>query len=301
MILTLSLSLGVISEAEAKRFGGASSFGSKPAYSKSYKRKTTPVQKSASQQQAYNQNQAARQSMSKRGGLMGLLGGLALGGLLGSLLFGGAFENFNFMDILVFGSIAFLLLKLFAAKTTYSKSSPAYSRDTYASTDQTKSSGNADFDTDIFSTKARTSGINTNGSLSEKQRTEDAIVLPKAFNEQDFLNGAKSAFKRLQAAWDQRDLAEVRSLCTDKVFAEIQSQLQKTDSINHTDVLRIDAELLEVREVGNELEAVVLFDTIMRENLNAQPEQVREVWTFIKPKNSLQTKWYLDGLQQLEV
>jgi predicted lipid-binding transport protein (Tim44 family) len=55
-------------------------------------------------------------SFSKRGGLMGLLGGLALGGLLGSLFFGGAFENFNFMDILIFGGIAYLLYKLFAAK-----------------------------------------------------------------------------------------------------------------------------------------------------------------------------------------
>jgi len=47
---------------------------------------------------------------------MGMLGGLALGGLLGSLFFCGAFENINFMDILVFGGIAFLLYKLFAAR-----------------------------------------------------------------------------------------------------------------------------------------------------------------------------------------
>ncbi len=112
--------------------------------------------------------------------------------------------------------------------------------------------------------------------------------------------GAKGAFKMLQAAWDKNDLAEIRSLTTDKVFAEIQTQLKGSSSDNHTDVLKIDAELLEIREIGNDLEAVVLFDTLMREEVSAHPEQVREVWTFIKPKNSLQAKWYLDGLQQLE-
>jgi hypothetical protein len=58
--------------------------------------------------------------------------------------------------------------------------------------------------------------------------------------------------------------------------------------------------LLEVREIGVELQATVLFDVIMREDSNAQPDQVREVWHFVKPKNSIQPTWYLDGIQQLE-
>ena len=69
---------------------------------------------------------------------------------------------------------------------------------------------------------------------------------------------------------------------------------------NHTDILKLDAELLEVREIGSELEAMVLFDAIIREDVNAQAEQVREVWHFVKPKISIQSKWLLDGIQQLE-
>jgi predicted lipid-binding transport protein (Tim44 family) len=49
-----------------------------------------------------------------------------------------------------------------------------------------------------------------------------------------------------------------------------------------------------------ELQATVLFDVIMREDNNAQPDQAREVWHFVKPKNSIQPTWYLDGIQQLE-
>jgi predicted lipid-binding transport protein (Tim44 family) len=88
-------------------------------------------------------------------------------------------------------------------------------------------------------------------------------------------------------------------LTTDKVFADIQDQLKALTTENRTEVLKLEAELLEVREVGSELEAVVLFDSIMREDSNAQASQVREVWHFIKPKVSIQPKWYLDGIQQL--
>ena len=312
VIITASLSFAGISDAEAKRFGGARSFGSMSKYNKSYSRKASrPAKKTPSQQQAYNKNQSARQTMSRRGGLMGLLGGLALGGLLGSLFFGGAFENFNFMDILIFGGIAYLLFKLFAAKAGRPANRTAYKRNNYAgSTHEKPVSSNyqrtnsapvktADFDTDIFSSKTQTN-FNTDNDQPEEKLIEDAIVLPKDFDEQDFLEGAKGAFKMLQTAWDKRDLAEIRGLTTDKVFAEIQAQLRDSPSENHTDVLKIEAELLEIREIGTDLEAVVLFDSLMREDISAHPEQVREVWTFIKPKNSMQAKWYLDGLQQLE-
>ena len=113
LLIGSSLIYGGIQDAEAKRFGGARSFGSKPSYSNPYRRSTTKPTRSASQQRASQQNQAARQSMSRRGGLMGMLGGLALGGLLGAMFFGGAFAGLNFMDILVFGGIAYLLYKLF--------------------------------------------------------------------------------------------------------------------------------------------------------------------------------------------
>ena len=312
VVIASTLSFAGISDAEAKRFGGARSFGSTSKYSKSYNRKaSSPTKRTASQQQAYNKNQSARQSMSKRGGLMGLLGGLALGGLLGSLFFGGAFENFNFMDILIFGGIAYLLFRLFAAKAGRPKTSTAYNRNNYDTISQAEplssnyqrsnsAPSNAGFDTDIFSNKGQTNDFNASDNHTEEKLIEDAIVLPKDFDELDFLEGAKGAFKMLQTAWDKRDLAEIRSLTTDKVFAEIQDQLKGSDTENHTDIVKIEAELLEIRELGSELEAVVLFDTLMREEVSAQPEQVREVWTFIKPKNSMQAKWYLDGLQQLE-
>jgi len=297
-LVVLSINLSVIGEADAKRFGGGSSFGGRSSYSAPYNRSATPPTRSANQQQATSQNQTARQGMANRGGLMGMLGGLALGGLLGSMFFGGAFENINFMDILIFGGIAFLLYKLFSAKTNayqrtaYNQSTPNYQEP------QKADNNPASFNTDILFKKNNNTAPEQNTPLNA--HATGSISVPAGFDQQAFLAGAKIAFALLQKAWDNRDLVEIRGLSTDKVFAEIQDQLKASTSENNTYILKLDAELLEIREMGSDLEATVLFDSIMREDINAQTEQVKEIWHFIKPKNSLQPKWLLDGIQQLE-
>lgn len=301
LFLTLTLLMAGIQEAQAKRFGGGRSFGSRPSYSAPYQRSASPSSasqstRSASQQKASAQNQAARQSWASRGGLMGMLGGLALGGLLGSLFFGGAFENINLMDILVFAGIAYLLMRLFASKARQSQASAgsAYHRSGYDHDQPTDygsaapSASNSGFNTDLMFGK--------NGQMSTTPSTE----IPADFDQAGFLAGAENAYRYLQSAWDKADLAAIRGLTTDKVFAEIQDQLRASGSNNQTEVLKINSELLEVREVGNELEATVLFDCVLRED-GGDTEQVREVWHFTKPISSKQSKWYLDGLQQLEI
>ncbi len=308
LLMAMALLLASMHEAEAKRMGGGKSFGSKPSYSAPYQRSTTPNSagqptRSASQQQAATQNQAARQGLASRGGLMGLLGGLALGGLLGSLFFGGAFENINLMDMLLFAGLGFLAYKFLSARArqqTQAAAGTAYGRSSYDNSSQpAEMAGNpkagpnaAGFNTDLLFGK----GSQQTATGPNQQQPAN---IPAGFDQSAFLAGAESAFRHLQASWDSRDLASIRGLTTDKVFAEIQDQLRASHAPNKTEILKLTPELLEVREVGNELEAVVLFDSIMRED-DAETNQVREVWTFTKPVNSKQPKWFLDGIQQLE-
>lgn len=308
LLLSLFLTFAGLSDAEAKRFGGGGSFGGRSAYSVPYQRSAAQPTRSTNQQQAGNPSQTAKPGWANRGGLMGMLGGLALGGLLGSMFMGGGFHGINFFDILIFGTIAFLLYKMFAARTG-SAQRPSYGRthdnsyqDTVSSyqqhPDRSPQNSPSGFNTDILFDKN-----NKNADITDQNVQQDAdfntAVIPSDFDEQGFLAGAKIAYKTLQKAWDERDLAEIRGLTTDKVFAEIQDQIKASTEENHTEILKLNAELLEVREIGNEIEAVVLFDTIMREDRDEQAGQVREVWHFIKPKSGMQTKWLLDGIQQL--
>lgn len=309
LLLSLFLTFAGLSDAEARRFGGGGNFGGRSAYSSPYQRSAAQPARPSNQQQAGNPSQAAKPGWANRSGLMGMLGGLALGGLLGSMFMGGGFHGLNFLDMLIFGGIAFFLYRMFAARAGSAQRPAAYGRtsdNSYQESassyqqrpNQSTQSSSSGFDTDILFDKNKKSADLADQSVQQDADFNTAVI-PAGFDEQGFLAGAKIAYKALQKAWDGRDLAEIRGLTTDKVFAEIQDQIKASTEENHTDILKLEAELLEVREIGNEIEAVVLFDTVMREDRDTQAGQVREVWHFVKPKNSLQTKWLLDGIQQL--
>ncbi|MGZ8219163.1 Tim44 domain-containing protein [Methylomagnum sp.] len=312
-LLALTLALSG-SEAFAARMGGGKSFGSRPSYSAPYQRSPSATSPGMSQpgmgaqQPAYSaaqqRNQGIRDSLAQRGGFMRMLGGLALGGLLGAMLFGGGFEGINFLDILLFGVIAFMLFKFLAARrrATEGAATPAgyypvaheadeverpYQRQSHESP-----TGRADFNTDILSRKG---GAGFGGSAAS------APAFPADFDAVAFANGAKSAYAMMQKAWDAGDLAELRALTTDKVFGELQDQIRARGGVaNHTELLKVEAEILEVQDVGSDREAAVLFDVQLREAPGAAPAQVREVWHFTRSRNSRQPTWFLDGIQQVE-
>lgn len=210
--------------------------------------------------------------------------------------------GFSFLNFLLLGGLGYLIYRFFFAKKTpttltpqpnYQRTAnePAYSS---ASTGATGSS--ADFNTDIMFKKGDSTVSSSKVNLAKSRDT----AVPAGFDTLAFLEEVKGRYMELQQAWDARDLAEIRGLTTDKVFAEIQDQLKGSNEVNHTDVLTLDADILEVRELSSELEAVVLFDAIMREAENEQANQVREVWHFVKSKSGFHAKWMLDGIQQLE-
>src|SRR6185369_5539423 len=51
--------------------------------------------------------------------------------------------------------------------------------------------------------------------------------VPADFDTADFLRNAKVYFIRLQAAWDERNLADIREFTTPKIYAEIKTQIDE--------------------------------------------------------------------------
>ncbi len=203
----------------------------------------------------------------------------------------------GFFGLLMIAGLGYLAYRFFFSNKTpaqpnYQRTSnePAYSSSTSAT------SHPADFNTDIMFRKNDSTVSSSTVNLAKSRETS----VPFGFDSFAFLEDVKSRYMRLQQAWDARDLAEIRGLTTDKVFAEIQDQLKASNNINHTDILKLDADILEVRELSSEFEAVVLFDSIMREDVNEHANQVREVWHFVKSKSGFHSQWMLDGIQQLE-
>ena len=122
--------------------------------------------------------------------------------------------------------------------------------------------------------------------------------IPADFPVEAFLRSAKTSFIRLQAANDRKDLNDIREYTTSEMFAEISMQMQERDETpQKTDVVKINCELLEVSNEGDMAVASVRFTGQLHEN-NGAPDNVDEIWHVHKSLRDDKSVWLLAGIQQ---
>ncbi|GAB6110673.1 hypothetical protein JCM14713_04310 [Desulfomicrobium salsuginis] len=208
----------------------------------------------------------------------GMLGGMLMGGLLGSLLFGGGFSGISFIDILLIGGGLFLLFRFLRSRQPMPQTAGGPGR-----------------------VHDMQRGAWDNLRSTQHQTASAAESYPPGFDAKEFLDGAKAAYTRMQASWDARDLNDLKQFTSPEVFAEIQSQAAADPGPGKTEILLLEARILEVKTIGNQTIATVLFDTILREGSPAAPaEQVREAWHFSRYETGDGSHWVVEGIQQLE-
>ena len=262
--------------ADAKRMGGGGSFGSKPSYNSGYNKPAGPAKDSPTMAQ-----QAAPNSPSRFGGLGGMFGGLLMGGLIGSMLFGGAgFAGPGMLDMLLLAMGGFLLFKFLKSRRAATANSAPYA---YAGHEQTRSAA-------------------SHGGWGARlePHAPQSPVLPHGLDEQEFLAGAKALYTRLQASWDRRDVADIRQFTSPEVYEEIARQATLDPTPGRTEILMVEARVLEANASGTETVVSVLFDAMLREDdANAPAGQVREVWHIRRDESAPSPQWTLEGIQQL--
>ena len=92
------------------------------------------------------------------------------------------------------------------------------------------------------------------------------INVPPGFEIEPFVRQAQSSFLRLQAANDDGDLADLRSTTTPEVYAELAMQIrERGDAPQKTDVVTLDAQLLEVVVEGEQMIASLRYSGTIRE------------------------------------
>lgn len=287
--------------ADAKRMGGGKSFGSKPSFSNTYKK---PTSTASSQNQAGSTNK-------QQGGIarpgMGLLGGLLAGTFLGSMLGGFGGMGGGFFNILIIGLLVYLGFKFFKSRSRGAEN--MHQQGNYQrGPDRSQPTRNMNEDPYV---RREQNAQNAWDHLSSKPASQPAadtaapqsgpvVNTPADFDEEDFLEGAKAVYTRLQKSWDNRDMADIEQFATAGVVGEIKQQAKEDPGPSKTDILMVNARLLEVKEEGGMTHVTVFYDVLLREDSSqSQPSQVREVWHFIKPVGS-DGMWKLDGIQQLE-
>ena len=138
----------------------------------------------------------------------------------------------------------------------------------------------------------------------EQRATAGAIhrsaKVPKGFDTEDFLEGAKLFYTRLQTAWAARDLGEMTHFLTPEMLAVLQEQGEKHPQPSYIAVLLVTPTLLEVTRTEEEERAKVLFKALLSEGQgdDSQTFDVREIWFFVQDIAN-GGSWHLDGIEQV--
>lgn len=255
-----------IDEAEAARFGGRRSFGMQ-------RQAVTP--RPAPTAPAAVPGAAPRRSF--MGPIAGLAAGLGIAALFSHFGMGAGLANFVTMMLLVMAAVA--LFKWLARKSLAAQRPTEPLR--YAGAD------------------AR-GGVQgpANMPLGGAAATAEEARVPADFDSEGFVRVAKLNFLRLQTANDEKNIDDIREFVSPEVFAEIKMQLdERGDESQQTDVVTLDANLLEVVTEGNRYIASVHFSGMIREAAGAAAEPFSEVWNLTKPVEG-NKGWVISGIQQ---
>lgn len=121
---------------------------------------------------------------------------------------------------------------------------------------------------------------------------------PAGFNEAEFIRHARLNFVRLQEAHDRKDLSTLRDVLAPEVYREIEADIRAAgDASQKTEVLTLNAEVLEVAEDGGSYVVSVRFSGMIREAAGSDAGPFSETWHLEKPVRGA-SGWQVAGIQQ---
>jgi predicted lipid-binding transport protein (Tim44 family) len=127
-----------------------------------------------------------------------------------------------------------------------------------------------------------------------------AGAVAQGLDAQAVAEAARQIFLRLQQANDEGDLATLRRYSTPDMAAAAERDLQaRGQGTQRTDVVRLDAELVDIaREDGQDI-ASVRFRGLIREVDGGVAEPFDELWHLVRAGEG-DGPWRLAGIQPLE-
>ena len=291
-------SLGfVASDAEAARIGGGKSIGmsrsTAPSQSAVPPKPATPAQQAAPA--AAPTPATAPAAAGKRswlGPLAGLAAGIGLAALLSHFGMGEGVANFLMIALLVMAAI-------FVVRLLFRKKAPQDNMQ-YAGAGATIGSQRVE-PMHFEGEKIGAGGPAIAGTPRDMGTTTPAASgnIPADFDTEGFVRQAKLNFVRLQAANDRGDMDDIKSFTAPEIFAEIQMQYEeRSRKPQQTDVVQLDAALLEVVTEGSQHIASVRFHGLLREESGAAPAPFDEIWHLAKPIDGARG-WTVAGIQQI--
>jgi len=125
-----------------------------------------------------------------------------------------------------------------------------------------------------------------------------AHPLPSGFDAEGFARQAKIQFGKLQAAYDAADRGALAEVMTPEMYDEACRELAARGEHRPTEVVSLNAGVLEVTTEGENHYASVRYTGLVREDGESNPKPIDEVWNLTKPVDG-SSGWLLAGIQQI--
>jgi predicted lipid-binding transport protein (Tim44 family) len=287
-------SLGLMPvDAEARRFGGGGSAGMqrqapppRPADATPARPAQQPGHSATNPSQAAG-GAAASGPRSWMGPIAGLAAGLGLAALASHLGFGEGLANVMMLALLVI--VAFV-----AIRWIMSRLSPQPARGGL----QFAAGSSAGGSTRWSAPGGAMGGAVLERSCAPPQPEMASQAAPMDFDAAGFERIAKMLFIRMQAANDAGALEDLRKFTTPELFAAVRLDLHdRQGSVQQTDVLQLDAQVIDVAQEDGQQVVSVRFHGLIRELSDAPAEPFDEVWHFVKPLDG-HREWAIAGITQ---
>jgi predicted lipid-binding transport protein (Tim44 family) len=287
----MSAGLAAPFDVEAKRLGGGSSAGmqrSMPARTPPNSAPAQPAQAAPTAPATAGAAPAAAAAPKRSwmGPIAGLAAGLGIAALMSHLGMGAAFGNILTMVLLAglaFIAIRFLMNR-FARNNTPAMATPNGMR----------------FDPAPSAAHSAPAWAQPAAGAATAAPLAAASTLPAGFDAAGFERIAKMIFIRMQAANDTGDLNDLRAFTTPEMFAAVKLDLQDRGTATQTtDVVRIDAEVLDVATEAERQIVSVRFHGLLREEKDGVAAPFDEIWHLVKPADGSR-EWAIAGIQQAQ-
>ena len=279
--MALCIGLTMSLDANAKRFGGGKSSGAAPSHQTS---QMAPAAGGMGGAAATAGAAGAAGAAAKAGGAsrwLGPLAGIAAGGLLASMFMGGGFQGMQIFDILIMAVIAFVIFRFIAARRRKQQEHLA--------------PAGAPMQREAFEQKPAMGSI-FGGSAAPAARP--VINAPAWFNEERFVEAARSHFQSLQQHWDANEMDKISEFVTPQLLeflkrerAEIGDAFQST----YIDDLRVQLDGVDDR--ADKTIATLTFSGVSKSSRFDQGEVFSESWNMERAQGDDQP-WLVAGIRQ---
>ncbi len=247
---------------------------------------------------------AAAPSRSWMGPIAGIAAGLGLAALASHLGFGDELASMLMMGLLaaaIMVAIGFFMRKRAAAQKNNAAGQGAMQYAHVNPGAAGHANGRPEQPAPAYKTLLPASGGSMIGSAIGSgggANTGSASRIPVDFDTASFERNAKVNFIRLQAANDAADLEDIRQFTTPEMFAELKMELaDRGIATQKTDVVSIQANVIEVDEDANRYLVSVRFTGVIRDGTQEPDESFDEIWHLMKSRHG-NAGWVLCGIQQ---